>query len=198
MSLDVAGCDLGSDWLDAILGCTNLKRLDVSGCPYLFDGGVPGADFSFMRGLDSLGVSWCRLSSDWLSDILKCTSLVDLDVSYNDSIGTSHTNFRNFKNIKSLKRLKLDGCNLTAKSLSEICRCGGLEELSVGYNLGLWKDEVYFRGCRGSLRTLNVSCTEANEDVLRVLCGFPRQSSGCFRALLNLVGLFNGNGFDRS
>jgi len=179
VELDVARCNLEGDWLDDILGCTNLKCLNVSGCPYLFDEGVPSAGFSHMRSLDSLDVSFCKLNSDWMDVILECTSLVDLDISYNDIINMSHTNLSKFKNLKSLKRLKAIQCNLTTASLSEMCKCGGLEELSVSSNRRLWVDgdEVDFGTCRESLRVLRANFTELDERGLRVLCGLPKTVS---------------------
>jgi len=175
--LSVSGCALGSEWLDVILKCANLTALNVSKNSRLFENKDPSTGYSFMRGLSSLDVSWCRLSSAWLCDILGCTSLVDLDMSYNDDIGVDHGNFSKFENLNSLKKLKLDGCNLMTENLNMVCKCGGLVELSVSSNRRLWTGVVDFGTCRKSLRVLKADSTGLDENVLRILCGLPNAVS---------------------
>jgi len=179
VELNVSKCDLGSGWLGDIFRCTNLRSLNVSGCSDLFEGRVPTTGCSFMGGLTSLNVSRCAISNHWLDDILKCTGLIDLKMSHNDSIGVDPTKFSKFESLKSLKRLSMKECNLTTANLNEICKCGGLEELSIGENRRLWadNDEVDFGTCRESLRVLKAARTGLGERGLEALCGFPNTAS---------------------
>jgi len=175
VELSVLECNLGSDWLDAILRCAKLTALNISKNTSLFENKVPSIDYSLMRGLTTLNISQCSLNSVWLCDILKCTNLVDLNISYNGNIGVDPTKFSKFGDLNSLKRLNIDGCNLTTASLNEICKYGGIEELSIGWNKWLWADddEVDFGTCRKSLRMLKADSTGLDEKGLRALCGLP-------------------------
>jgi len=177
VSLNASRCDLGSEWLDDILKCTNLKSLYVSKNIRLFKRKVPTTDCSFMESLTSLGVAGCRLKSEWVDDILKCTNLVDLDMSKNRNIGMEYTNFSKFENLKSLKRLNVSACNLKTKNLNGICRCGVLEELNIGWNRRVWAGVVDFGTCRESIRVLKVDTTGLKENGLRALCGLPNTAS---------------------
>jgi len=172
--LSVAGCGLRGAWLDDIFRCTNLTALNISKNASLFENRVPSADCSFMRSLTTLCISWCKPSSEWLDDIFRCTNLVNLDMSFNGDIGANHTNFSKFKNLKSLRGLRISRCKLTAMSLSEICKCGGLEVLCVSWNKFLWaNDEVDLGACRESLKVLDAESTGLDENGLRALCGPP-------------------------
>jgi len=180
VKLNVSGCRLHGNWLDAILRCINLKVLNASKNANLFENNVPSATYSFMRGLNSLDVSWCSLDNAWLSDIPECTNLTDLDISYNNGIGLKAANFSKFVNLKLLKRLKASQCDLTIMSLNEICKSGAIEELSIGSNAWLWlylfgNVEVDFGTCRESLKILKVDATELDENGLRALCGLPNK-----------------------
>jgi len=175
VELRVGWCDFDGSWLDAILKCVNLKVLDVSGNKSLFDNKASSVDCSsFMGGLKSLDVASCELSSAWLDDIFKCTSLVNLNIEGNTNIGADHTNFKNLQDLSSLKILNVDSCDLTTESLNEICKSKSLVELSVGHNDQLWKGEVDFGECRSRLVKLNIAGTEATGDVLRAISGPPR------------------------
>jgi len=174
-SLNIQASGINNSWLDDILRCTNLKSLNISFCQDLFKGKTPSDDCSLMRGLTSLNVSWCSLKSAWLDEVLKCTNLIDLDVSCNTNVCGDHNNLKNFKNLRSLRKLDASCCNLTTAGLNEICRCGGLEELSVRYNTRLWTGKADIGTCRKSLRVLNATSTGLDETVLRALCGVTKR-----------------------
>jgi len=193
VELRAAECKLHGNWLDAILKCTNLKFLDVSGNTELFKGRVPTTNFGFMKGLTGLHVSWCDLGGGWLDNILECTSLIDLNISHNDSIGANHTSFKNLKGLRSLKTLNVEACRLTTKSLNKICKSKSLKELGVGYNVQLWNGSVNFGRCRSRLVKLSIAGTEASEDVLRAICGLSRRECSS----PNLIGLYGEGGFPK-
>jgi len=197
VKLRAAMCDLDSDWLDSILKCTNLEFLDVSENKELFKDRVPTADYSFMKGLTNLHVSKCGLGSDWMDEIFKCTNLESLDISLNRNIGRNHIKLSEFKNLKLLKRLRASMCNLTSKSLSEICKCERLEELDIDNNSLLWEEKVDFGECRSNLVRLNVAGTILNGDVLRSICGPSGWGWLKAKAFSSLFGLNAEDGFSK-
>jgi len=193
VSLNIEGCSPGSDWLDEILQCTDLKSLNIARCHSLFRNKKPGPDCSFMRGLTSLNVSSCVPDDEWIDDVLRCTNLMELNISGNICIGIGKANLREFKNLKLLRVLDASGCLLTAKNFNEICKCGGLEVLSVGCNGRLWNGEVDFGECKSRLVRLNISGTEINEDGLKSICGIPRR--GVLGTLFSWIGIYSENRF---
>jgi len=165
ISLNVSECHLDSSWLGEILECRGLAALDVSYCRDLFRDRIPGADSSFPGGLTRLSVSGCRLRGEWIDEILKCTNLTDLDISKNSSVGVDGVDFGKFKRLRQLRVLGAGDCFLTTGNLNEMCRCGGLEELDVSGNRGVWRGRVDFGECR--LVKLSVARTEMDEAGLK-------------------------------
>jgi len=154
--VSIFSSDIDIETFRALQGLPRLTKLNLSFNKLLstYTGNNRFGDLT--SRLVELNVSRCDLSSEWLDDIFRCTSLKSLNISGNDGIGVDHTNFSKLKNLKSLKRLDVYDLDLTTASLNEICKSGGLEELGLGCNKQVWKGEVDFGECRRSLMNLNV------------------------------------------
>jgi len=169
--VSISDSDISIETLRALQGLPRLTRLNVSRNGLLskcMDSNKLG---DMATRLVELNVSKCDLGSEWLDDILECTNLTALDVSGNPTILKDQTKLKKLRNLKMLRRLGANRCSLTTAGLNEICRCGGLEELSVNFNKRLWKGEVDFGECRRSLVRLNAVFTKMNENGMRAICG---------------------------
>jgi len=143
VELDVSECYLGSDWLDEILQCTNLKSLDVSGNVQLFRRRGPGGVCSLMGSLVSLNVSGCDLDYDWLGVILECRGLAVLDVSRNTRLFNSRGPGGFL--MDSLSRLNVSRCRLRGEWVDRVLRCAGLVELDISGNRNIGVNHASFR-----------------------------------------------------
>jgi len=129
-NLSAAWCSLSPQWIDSILGCTNLESLDISWNHTIGWNPKNFSKLKELKSLERLNAKETGLSAGSFNEICSCESLRGLDVSGNLRLG--HGDALSFS--AGLVELNVADTGLTEEGLMSICGPTRLERLNLKGN----------------------------------------------------------------